>query len=436
MPLNAPTRPCAWLEALFRLGVDAAHPRRVMPDAHDHPLSTGRVRVVGAGKAAAAMARVLEDSWPADRPPPTGLVVTRYGHSVDLDAIECVEAAHPMPDQRGFEAAGRLLQLAEDLRAGDHLIVLMSGGGSALLTRPAPGLSLADKQAVSSALLRSGAGIAGINTVRKHLSAIKGGRLALAAWPASVTGLMISDVPGDDPATIASGPTVADATTLADARGVLERYGITPSAAIRRHLESPAAETPKPGDRRLAAVENRVIARSRTALEAMAAAARQAGVEPCILGDAIEGESREVARDMATTVRAVLARHHPVAPPCVLLSGGETSVTMRGNGRGGRNLEWLLAIAIALDGLDGVYALAGDSDGIDGTEAVAGACVTPGTLARARAADIDPQRRLEDNDGYGFFEALGDCVVTGPTCTNVNDLRAILILDERRPSVA
>jgi hydroxypyruvate reductase len=419
--------PRGLLRRLFDAGLAAADPAQAVPAQLPELPAHGRTVVVGAGKAAASMARALEDAWPADRPPPEGLVVTRYDHALALRHIACVEAAHPVPDAAGRQAAERILALATDLGADDLLICLVSGGGSALLALPAEGVTLADKQAVSKALLKSGADIAEINCVRKHLSALKGGRLAAAAAPARVVALAISDVPGDDPATIASGPTVADPTTFADARAILAEYAIEPPDAVRRHLEAQAEETPKPDDPRLARVDNRLIARPQASLDAMAATARAVGVTPVILGDAIEGEAREVARVMAGIAQQVVRHGQPASAPAVLLSGGETTVTVRGQGRGGRNAEFLLALAVALNGAPGVWALAGDSDGIDGSEDNAGAVVTPDTLARARAAGVDAPARLADNDGYGFFQALGDLVITGPTLTNVNDLRAILI---------
>ena len=430
--MTRPDEPSQILRRLFDAGLAAADPASAVP-AHLPNLPTGgRTVVVGAGKAAASMARALEDAWPGDRPAPEGLVVTRYDHAVALDHIECVEAAHPVPDTAGREAAQRILDLAGALDDKDLLICLISGGGSALLALPAPGLSLDDKQTVSRALLKSGADIAEMNCVRKHLSALKGGRLAAAAAPARVVSLLISDVPGDDPATIASGPTVADPTTFADARAILAKYEIAPPEAVRRHLETAAEETPKPGDPRLAQVDNRLIARPQASLEAMAEAARAAGVTPVVLGDAIEGEAREVAQVMAGIAQQVVRHGQPAPPPAVLLSGGETTVTVRGQGRGGRNAEFLLALAVALNGAPGIWALAGDSDGIDGSEENAGALVTPDSLARARAAGLDPMARLADNDGYGFFQTLNDLVITGPTLTNVNDLRAILVADPTR----
>jgi len=419
--------PVAFLERLWRAGVAAADPARIVPGHLPELPRGGRTVVVGAGKAAASMAKAVEDAWPADAPPPTGVVVTRYDHGLPLRHIDCVEAAHPVPDAAGQAAAAKIRSLAEGLGSEDLLLCLISGGGSALLAEPAPGLTLADKQAVAKALLRSGADIAEMNCVRKHLSAIKGGRLAAAAAPARVLTLAISDVPGDDPATIASGPTVPDPTRFAQARAILAKYEIEAPEAVRRHLDAAAEETPKPGDPRLARAETRVIARPQESLEAMALTARAAGVTPVILGDSIEGEAREVARVLAGIAGQVRRQGQPAAAPCVLLSGGETTVSVRGQGRGGRNAEFLLGLALALDGAPGIHAAAIDSDGIDGSEDNAGAVVTPDTLARARAAGLDPAARLADNDAYTLFQRLGDLIVTGPTRTNVNDLRVIHI---------
>ncbi len=416
--------PAELLRDLFDAAVARADPRLAVPR-HLPARPEGRTVVIGAGKAAAAMARAVEDHWSG---PLEGLVVTRYGHGVPCRKVEVVEAAHPVPDAAGRQAAERILALVRGLTADDLVLCLISGGGSALLALPAPGLTLAHKQEVNRLLLRSGADIAQMNCVRKHLSAIKGGRLAAAAAPARVVTLIISDVPGDDPASIASGPTVPDPTSFADARAILARYGIAAPAPVRAHLEAGAEETPKPGDARLTGAETVLIARPRDALEAAAARARDAGIEPLILGDAIEGEAREVARDMAGSARQAARHGRPAAPPSVQLSGGETTVTLRGKGRGGRNAEFLLALALALDGAPGIFALACDTDGIDGTEDNAGALIGPDTLTRAAAAGLDPEARLADNDGYGFFAALGDLVVTGPTLTNVNDFRAILVL--------
>jgi len=409
--------PASFLRALFDAAVAAASPDICVPP-NLPELPRGRTIVVGAGKAAASMARAVEDNWAG---PLGGLVVTRYGHSVPTRFVEVVEAGHPMPDAAGTLAAERIIGLVQGLTADDLVLALISGGGSALLSLPAPGIALTDKQAVNKALLKSGAPISEINCVRKHLSAIKGGRLALAAQPARMVSLIISDVPGDDPATIASGPTVPDATSLADARAILKKYGIVPPPAVAEHLDRPNSETPKPGDPRFAHVDNRVIATAKGSLEAAAAVARQAGITPILLGDAIEGEARAVAAAQARLAIAQMA-------PCVLISGGETSVTVRGTGRGGRNAEYLLALAIALDGHEGIHAIACYTDGIDGTEDNAGALLMPDSLARARGLGLDARAMLVDNDGYGFFSALGDLVVTGPTRTNVNDFRAILVM--------
>jgi glycerate 2-kinase len=411
------------LLSLFETAVAAADPAVVLP-AHLPAPPKGRTIVVGAGKASAAMAKAVEDHWPG---PLEGLVVTRYGHAVPCARIEIVEAAHPVPDAAGRAAAARILELARGAGPDDLVLCLISGGGSALLALPAEGLTLENKQAVSKALLASGADIAQMNTVRRHLSVIKGGRLAAAAYPAKVVSLLISDVPGDDPAAIASGPTVPDPTSFADARAVLERYRIEPPEAVRRHLAQARDETPKSGDPRLAGVENRVIATPLLSLEAAAAVAKAAGVTPLILGDALEGEAAEVGKLMAGIARSAAIHGHPLPAPCVLLSGGETTVTLRGGGRGGRNVEFLLALAVALDGLPGVWAIAGDTDGIDGADEAAGAIIAPDTLARAAAIGIEARARLAANDGHGFFAAVGDQLVTGPTLTNVNDFRAILI---------
>jgi glycerate 2-kinase len=371
------------------------------------------------------MARAVEDHWRHDL---SGLVVTRYGHRVPTERIEVVEASHPVPDLAGCKAAERILDLVRGLTPDDLVLCLFSGGGSALLTAPATGLTLQDKQSVNRALLRSGANIAEINCVRKHLSAIKGGRLAAACYPAQVVTLAISDVPGDDPAVIASGPTTPDATTFADALAVLEKYEIARPLPIIAHLREGSEETPKPNDPRLSGIQTHVIAAAWQSLEAAAEVSRKAGFTPLILGDSLEGESRDVATGLADIALQVLRRRQPVAPPCVLLSGGETTVTVTGTGRGGRNAELLLSLAIALDGEPHIYALACDTDGVDGTEDNAGAVVTPDTLARARIRGLDAGAHLANNDGYGFFSGLADLVMTGPTLTNVNDFRAILIL--------
>jgi glycerate 2-kinase len=415
------------LRSMFDAAVAAALPEKCLP-AHLPPAPRGRTIVVGAGKASAAMARVLEAHWPG---PLAGLVVTRYGHGARCERIEIVEAAHPVPDEKGQQAAARILAMVQGLTEDDLVIALISGGGSALLSLPAPGLTLEDKQAVNHALLRSGAHIGEINCVRKHLSAVKGGRLAAAAYPAPIVTLVISDVPADDPSVIASGPTVPDPTTFADARAVLAKYGIAEPARVLRHLERGEDETPKPGDPRLAHARTVMIATPQMSLETAAAVACQAKVAPLILGNAIEGEAREVGRVMAGIARQAALYGQPAAAPVALLSGGETTVTLRGDGRGGRNVEFLLALAIELGGLPGVFALAADTDGIDGAEEVAGAIVTPDTLARADSLGVSAKERLADNDGHSFFKTLGDQVITGPTLTNVNDFRAILVTSGR-----
>ncbi len=409
----------AFLRSLFDAAVAAAQPtlriRDFLPAA-----PKGRVVVVGAGKASAAMARAFEDAWTG---PLEGLVVTRYGHGVPCRHIEIVEASHPVPDAAGLEAAGRMLERVRDLGPDDLVVALMSGGGSAVLSRPAPPIALDEFRALTSALLKSGANIVEMNAVRKHLSTIAGGRLAQAAAPARVLTLAISDVPGDDPSTIGSGPTVPDPTTLADARAVLAKYGIASSPSVAARLADPAAETPKT----LSNTDYRLIAAPIQSLDAAAELARKAGYAVHSLGPDLEGESRDVAAAHAKLAREIKAGRGPVRAPCVVLSGGETTVTVRGKGRGGRNAEFALALAVALDGIDGVWAIAGDTDGIDGTEDNAGARVAPDTLARARATGLDALARLADNDGYGFFAATGDLVVTGPTHTNVNDFRAIVV---------
>jgi hydroxypyruvate reductase len=410
---------------MFDAAIVAAQPAHCLPP-HLPAAPAGRLLVIGAGKASAAMARAVEDHWPG---PLTGLVVTRYGYGVPCERIEIVEAAHPVPDAAGLAAAHRIHALVQGLSADDLVLCLISGGGSALLALPLPGLTLDDKQAVNKALLKSGATISEMNCVRRHLSAIKGGRLAAACHPARVVTLLISDVPGDNPMDIASGPTVADPTTCADALAILRRYAITVPQAVIEILESGRGETLKPGDPRLARIDTRMITAPGIALAAAAEVARAAGVATAILGDSIEGEARDVGKVMAGIALEVARRGQPFTPPCVLLSGGETTVTVRGNGRGGRNVEFLLSLGVALDGAPGIHAIAGDTDGVDGMEEIAGAYLAPDTLARAWASGIKPRDRLDDNDGHGLFEALGDSIVTGPTLTNVNDFRAILITD-------
>ena len=390
------------------------------------PQTPGRRTVlIGAGKASALMAQAIEKAWPH---PLEGLVVTRYGHAVPCDRVEIVEASHPVPDAAGEAAAQRILDLAQELGPEDLLICAISGGGSALLSLPGDGLTLADKQAVNKALLRSGAAIGEMNCVRKHLSAIKGGRLAAAAYPARVHTILISDVPGDDPAVIASGPTVPDDTTLAQAREILERRKIDVPDAVRARLNQPDAETPGSGDPVFNNTTTVMAARPLASLQAAADIARQAGVTPLILGDALEGESREVATVMAGIARSIRDHGLPVPAPAVLLSGGETTVTIKGDGIGGPNAEFTLALAVALKGMAGVYGLACDTDGVDGAAEVAGAIIDPDTLARAEAAGLNARAALENNDAHSFFEALGDQIKPGPTLTNVNDFRAILIV--------
>lgn len=418
-----------FLTDLFAAAVARAQPERCVPPALPPP-PKGRTVVLGAGKASAAMARAVEHHWPADRPL-EGLVVTRYGHAVPCERIEIVEAAHPVPDAAGQAAARRILDLAQSLGPDDLALCLISGGGSALLALPGPGLTLADKQATSKALLRSGATIEEMNTVRKHLSAIKGGRLAAAAAPARLVTLLISDVPGDDPAVIASGPTVPDPSRCSDALSVLERYRLDREDGVPRAvlaaLRQAEAETPKPGDPVFANGSVALVATPQESLEAAAEAARRRGVTPYILSDRMEGEARDIAQAHAAIADQVARRGQPFAAPCVLLSGGETTVTVRGQGRGGRNSEFLLALALALKGAPGIHAIACDTDGIDGSEDNAGAIVTPDTLSRLAARGLSGAGLLAANDAYSAFAALGDLVSPGPTFTNVNDFRAILI---------
>ncbi len=416
----------ALLRRMFDAAIASAQPALCIPAHLPEPqsLGKGRLIVIGAGKASAAMARAVEDHWPA---PLSGLVVTRYGYAVPCERIEIVEAAHPVPDAAGEVAAQRMLQLVQGLTADDLVLCLISGGGSSLLPLPLPGLSLQHKQDLNRALLKSGATISEMNCVRRHLSAIKGGRLAAACHPARVLTLLISDVPGDDPMDIASGPTVADPTTCEDALAVIRRYNIDVPAKVMAVLQSSRGESIKPDDPRLAGTEVRMIAAPQMALEAAATVAANAGYTPYILGDALEGEARDVGKVLAGMALQVASRSQPFKAPCVLLSGGETTVTLRGNGRGGRNVEWLLATGIALNGHPRIHAMAGDTDGVDGQEEIAGACLAPDSLDRAWALGLRPKDSLDNNDGHGFFQALGDSVITGPTLTNVNDFRAILI---------
>ena len=432
--------PRALLLGLYRHAVERALPAHGL--AAHLPLppdpARGRTVVVGAGKAGGAMAAALDAAWPAAAPL-SGLVVTRYGHVPPAwrerpGRIEVVEASHPVPDEAGRRAAARISEVVQGLGPEDLVIALVSGGASALLSLPAPGLSLQDKQAVNQALLASGAAIDEMNCLRKHLSAIKGGRLAQRAAPARMLTLLISDVPGDDPSVIGSGPTVPDGSTCADALAICRRYGIDLPPAARAGLESGAFETPKPGDACFRGHEWRLIATPQASLHAAAEAARALGLQAHVLSDEMEGESREVGKVHAALARAVARHGQPFARPCVILSGGETTVTVRprapgaARGRGGRATEFLLGCAIALQGQPGVHVLAADTDGIDGIEDNAGAIVTPDTLARARAAGLSARERLDANDAYNFFASLQDLVVTGPTFTNVNDFRALLIV--------
>ncbi len=433
-------QPRAFLSALFDAAVARAQPLLSMAAHLPAPPdpAKGRTVVIGAGKAAGAMAQALEALWPADAPL-QGMVVTRYGHTPPRPAglaqrIEVVEASHPVPDAAGLAAAQRILQSVQGLGPDDLVLCLISGGGSSLLTLPAEGLSFAQKQAINQALLESGANIGEMNCVRKHLSRIKGGRLAAACAPARVVTLSISDVPGDDPSVIASGPTVPDATTCADALSILERYRIAVPDSVRDLLLKSALETPKPGNPLFDGHRVHMMATPQESLEAAAALARQAGLQAYILSDEMEGESREVGKVHAALARAVALRGQPFDRPCVILSGGETTVTVRPvpagqpRGKGGRAGEFCLGLAQALQGQPGVWALAADTDGIDGMEDNAGAFVAPDTLSRAQAQGMKVAKYLDSNDAYGFFKPLDDLVITGPTHTNVNDFRAVLIL--------
>ena len=409
----------ALLRAMFNAAVAAAQPSQTIAQ-HLPKLPKGRTIVIGAGKASAAMAQAFERAW---KKPVEGLVVTRYGYGVPTKHIEIEEAAHPVPDAAGREAAQRIFKLVQGLSNDDLVIALISGGGSSLLALPADGITLDDKRAVNAALLKSGAPISEMNIVRKHLSAIKGGRLAAAAYPARVETLVISDVPGDDVSAVASGPTVPDPSTFAEARAIVAKYGIEVPASVSRHLTEAKSETPK----RLTNSQATLIASPQKSLLAAARVARDAGYKPLVLGDSIEGEAREVASMHAGIALQATRFGQPIKPPCAIISGGETTVTLRGNGVGGRNVEFLLALALKLNGAKAIHAMAADTDGVDGGAEVAGAFISPSTRARARKLGIDPWTELANNNGHGFFERLGDQLIPGPTLTNVNDLRVILI---------
>nr|WP_240904342.1 glycerate kinase [Rhodobacter sp. SGA-6-6] len=408
------------MRRLFDRAVEVADPMRSLA-AHLPEKPPGRVVVIGAGKASARMAEAVESAWG----PCEGLVITRYGYGRPTRGVEIALAAHPVPDAAGAEATARMLELVSGLGEGDFVLALVSGGASALLCAPAEGVSLAEKQAVNAALLASGAPISAMNTLRKHLSRVKGGQLAAAAWPAKMLALIISDVPGDDPAFIGSGPTVGDATTPAEAEAILDRWQIGVPAHVRAALGRSGVVAPS--DPRLARVENRIFAAPAQSLEAAAEIARAEGVEVRSLGDALEGEAREVAAAQARMALEIAAARRPGDAPVLLLSGGELTVTRRGDGVGGPNAEFCLALALALEGAAGIHALACDTDGVDGAAEVAGAVVTPDTLALARAKGLDPAAALAANDAHGFFGRIGGQVVTGPTLTNVNDFRAVLI---------
>jgi hydroxypyruvate reductase len=428
--MSLPLDPQPFLRSLYDAAVSAALPSATLASYLPSP-PKGRTLVLGAGKAGAAMAQAVDAAWPSDAPL-SGLVITRYHHTPKVAGpgrIEIVEASHPVPDAAGERAAQRIAALTQGLGPDDLVLCLISGGGSALLAAPAEGLTLDDKRAVNKALLHSGAAIDEMNCVRKHLSALKGGRLAVMCAPAKVVTLLISDVPGDAPDVIASGPTVPDPSTCADALKILTRYGIEVPPAARAGLESGAFETPKPGDPRFAGHEVHLIASPRQSLQAAAELARRHGIDAHVLSDEIEGESREVGKVHAALARSVARHGEPFRKPCVILSGGETTVTVRSKtGRGGRAAEFVLGCAIALQGEPGVHGLAADTDGIDGVEDNAGASLTPDTLARAQAKGLSPREALDGNDAYTFFHGLGDLVVTGPTYTNVNDFRALLVV--------
>jgi len=421
---SAPEKKQQLLAKMFAAAVDAALPDNLLPQFMPAAPS-GRTLVLGAGKASAAMARAFEQNWQAGDL--SGLVVTSYGHEVECDSIEIALASHPVPDEAGQQSAQRMLEMVSDLSEDDLVVCLISGGGSSLLSLPAEGLTLEDKQQINRALLKSGANIKEMNCVRKHLSAIKGGQLARAVAPARLHTLLISDVPNDDLDVIASGPTVPDPTSFDDALSVLQKYKITKPAAALEHLRAAATETPGSDDPVFDRCTSTLIATPQRSLQAAADVALQAGYTPLILGDSIEGEASEVAKVHAGIAKQVLRHQQPVESPCVLLSGGETTVSVTGDGRGGRNAEFALSLCVELAGINGVYALIADTDGIDGSENNAGVIVEPDTLQHAEAASLDARKYLANNDAYSFFAALDQLVVTGPTLTNVNDFRAIII---------
>ncbi|TIL64610.1 glycerate kinase type-2 family protein [Mesorhizobium sp.] len=415
--------PKSFLAAIFNAAVAAADPQRTIRD-HLPAMPKGRTIVIGAGKGSAQMAAAFEKVWDG---PIEGLVVTRYGYGATCQRIEIIEAAHPVPDAAGLEASRRLLEKVQGLTADDLVVALISGGGSALLPAPAEGLTLADEIAVNEALLASGAPIAAMNTIRKHVSTIKGGRLAAAAYPAKLVSLVVSDIPGDNPALVASGPTVPDSGNRQEALASIAAYGMKLPAAVMAHINSPAADAPRADDPRFSRNEVHLIASAGVSLEAAAAEARRHGVEAVILSDSIEGEAREVGGVHAAIAREVATRNRPFRKPVLVLSGGETTVTVRAKGKGGRNSEFLLAFAIGISGIGGVHALAADTDGIDGSQDNAGAFADGSTVSRMRAAGVDAKAMLAGNNAWTAFKAAGDLFVPGPTGTNVNDLRAILI---------
>ncbi|RTM02425.1 MAG: glycerate kinase [Hyphomicrobiales bacterium] len=417
------TDPKSFLTSIFNAAVAAADPEKTIRN-YLPAKPKGRTIVIGAGKGSAQMAAAFEKVWDG---PIDGLVVTRYGYGARCERIEIIEAAHPVPDAAGLEASRRLLEKVRGLTADDLVVALISGGGSALLPSPAPGLTLADEIAVNEALLASGAPIAAMNTIRKHVSTIKGGRLAAAAHPARVVSLVVSDIPGDNPALVASGPTVPDTGSRADALASIAAYGMKLPASVMAHIQSPAADAPSPDDPRFAGNEVHLTASAGVSLEAAAAEAKRQGIEAVILSDSIEGEAREVGGVHAAIAREVATRNRPFAKPVLILSGGETTVTLRAKGKGGRNSEFLLAFAIGIDGVNGIDALAADTDGIDGSENNAGAFADGSTVTRMRAAGVDAKAMLAGNNAWTAFNAVGDLFVPGPTGTNVNDLRAILV---------